>query len=391
MSKRRRQAEALEVPGLSEDAAERKRVLNVLAQRRYRKRKREHLAALEKEAEEKKDSRNLPGQLDSERQAGDSPSSSPVDLSQLSIPCAIPDGYECILPPTSHGDGSQVQEPLLDSLSNSTPSDPDTSLFDQSNFLDLISDDALLGLGLPATPSLDSLFDAQSSANASALTWQFLSNSANLREEQNSDLPSSLQSHQTSTFTFPDDRIIDVPTLTLLKAVLTIATRLSVTEQLWDFSSVSPFFTGPALSQSASASPSSGSNSPANLPATLAALPANFRPTPTQRLIPHHPLLDLLPWPKVRDKLIQVFSLPPHLRPAPAADPMGLVTLVYDIEDPTEGLRVSGSDPFMVDMWEVGQLVFQRWWWAFDGTIVEKSNRLRSRRGQRGLVLGTVD
>src|SRR2546421_7093658 len=44
---RRRKAPDLPVPARDDDAAERKRVLNVLAQRRYRKRKREHLQELE--------------------------------------------------------------------------------------------------------------------------------------------------------------------------------------------------------------------------------------------------------------------------------------------------------------------------------------------------------
>ena len=43
----RRNAPELQVPTRKEDPTERKRILNVLAQRRYRKHKREHLAALE--------------------------------------------------------------------------------------------------------------------------------------------------------------------------------------------------------------------------------------------------------------------------------------------------------------------------------------------------------
>src|SRR4051812_40065786 len=43
----RRKVPDLPIPGRDDDVAERKRVLNVLAQRRYRKRKREHLQELE--------------------------------------------------------------------------------------------------------------------------------------------------------------------------------------------------------------------------------------------------------------------------------------------------------------------------------------------------------
>ncbi|EER29159.1 hypothetical protein CPC735_068410 [Coccidioides posadasii C735 delta SOWgp] len=373
-TKRRRQATELEVPDHSEDAAERKRVLNVLAQRRYRKRKRERLAALEKELEKSKGRCSPTDPPAPKRGENESSSNSPVAFSQSSASSTTTDDVEGIFPLTPPQSHTLSRDTFTSVLPNAALSDvTGSSLLSQPDFLDSTFE-SLLDLEPQAMPpGLDSF--PPELLDSPALAWQFLSNPANLEDGRNPDLSSSLQSHQTSTFTFPDDRTIDVPTLTLLKAVLTIATRLDITQSLWDISGISPFFTGPGNDDSSS---------------SLAHLPVNFRPTPTQRLIPHHPMLDLLPWPTVRDKLIQVFSLPPHLRPAPAADPMGLVTLVYDIEDPTEGIRVSGSDPFLADKWEIGQIVFQRWWWAFEGSIVETSNRLRKQRGQQGLVLGTV-
>ncbi|KAH8424238.1 bZIP transcription factor [Aspergillus melleus] len=46
----KRKAKQLVVPDIAEDAAERKRVLNILAQRRYRQRRKDHLTALESRA-----------------------------------------------------------------------------------------------------------------------------------------------------------------------------------------------------------------------------------------------------------------------------------------------------------------------------------------------------
>lgn len=69
---------------------------------------------------------------------------------------------------------------------------------------------------------------------------------------------------------------------------------------------------------------------------------------------------------------------------------MALVNFIYDMEDPSEGVRVRGQDPFEPGDWEVGQVVFEKWWWAFDGKVVERSNLLRRERGERGLVLGVV-
>jgi hypothetical protein len=93
-------------------------------------------------------------------------------------------------------------------------------------------------------------------------------------------------------------------------------------------------------------------------------------------------MLDILPFPTLRTKLIVVFSLPPALRPPKARDDMALVQLAYDIDDDAEGLRIVGEGMSLrEDEWEVGMKVFENWWWAFDREIVESSNRIRERRG----------
>ena len=214
------------------------------------------------------------------------------------------------------------------------------------------------------------------------------------------DLSSTLQLNESSTFSFPDDHYLEVPSLTLLRAMLTVARRLNLTSYIWDPNGMSPFYTGPGGSEvfngtktaqaAQSGFPTSSLQSP-GLSIAEEDFPPHLWPTQTQRLVPHHALLDLFPWPTTRDKLIQVFSVPAELRPPAAADPMGLIGLVYDVENEAGGMRVNGADPFAPEMWEVGQHVFERWWWAFETSIVEQSNYLRRERGQQGLVLGTVD
>jgi hypothetical protein len=193
------------------------------------------------------------------------------------------------------------------------------------------------------------------------------------------DLSSSLQDRQTSTFSFPDDYLLTVLELDLLRACLSIAQRLGCEQLIWNLDSISPFFGAEAPSQSSSASQSPTSH--------CSNLPVNLIPTRTQRYLPHHPILDLLPWPTARDKLIQVFTQPLELRPPAAADPMSLVQLVYDMEDSAEGIRIWGSDPFDGDSWEVGQVFFERWWWALESGIVNKSNEWRAARGAMRLRL----
>ncbi|OAL72816.1 hypothetical protein A7D00_2589 [Trichophyton violaceum] len=353
----KRKADDIVVPDLAADAAERKRVLNVLAQRRYRQRKREQLAELEAKARQTQP--RIPESSEKVTSPGSESSTGRVSVNlsetigeQAPTPPELDLELDCDAPPT-FGNGP---------LSFSSSLDGQAQILGES-LLDLTTD-------LQLSPT------AQTSPSLSMLSLQFL---ANYPQEDTQPLSSALQSFQTSNFTFPDDKILEVPPLTLLRAMLTIAARLNLTEYIWNLAGISPFYTGPT---------GLGTNVAQHL--DLAGIPRNFHPTPTQRLVPHHAILDLLPWPSARDKLIQVFSLPVQFRPPAAADPMGLMGLVYDIEDAGEGLRVTGPDPFSPEMWEVGQLVFQRWWWAFEGSIVERSDRLRNERGKQGLILGAV-
>ncbi|OAX79001.1 hypothetical protein ACJ72_06686 [Emergomyces africanus] len=375
--RQRRKVKDPEVPDISDDAAERKRVLNVLAQRRYRKRKREHIAELEARS----------------------------GFNILPPPSEEAENCTANVPPASPGTIHRVQEALLDTLNGVDSSNAGLNFFSESEIPDFVpelmlydsssssSSSSVVPISYP--PSFEALFSvAPSSPELEAFSYQFLQTPISEQNLAPNDLSATLQSHQTTTFTFPDDHILEIPTLSLLRAILTIADRLQLTHVIWSMDAVSPFYTGPSglkspssssLSPSPSPSPSFSSSSSAT--ASLENLPAHLQPTPTQRLIPHHPILDLLPWPVTRDKLIQVFSMPAELRPASASHPMAMMNLVYDIEDPAEGVRVTGGDPFLPDVWEVGQIVFERWWWAFETRVIEMSNHWRRSRGQQGLVI----
>lgn len=208
------------------------------------------------------------------------------------------------------------------------------------------------------------------------------------------DISSELQTSEAATFTFPDDRLLEVPSLVLLRAALQVAQRLNIADLIWDLGANSPFYQGHAFLDSATSSPSSHAPSlqtpslTINTDSSSAVLPAHLRPTATQILIPHHPILDLLPWPSTRDKLIRIFKLPPHLRPKSAQGPMGLVQLVQDMEDDSgEGVRPDSCDPFHACGWEIGQLMFEKWWWAFETEVVVRSNQARKKRGKNALTM----
>ncbi|KAF9772913.1 hypothetical protein IL306_009337, partial [Fusarium sp. DS 682] len=186
---------------------------------------------------------------------------------------------------------------------------------------------------------------------------------------------SSLSSSPSSSEgqTFPDSYHIPLLQHTLLKAVMRIADRLNLKPDLWDLAGNSAFNTGTAT------------------PASQ--LPPSWQPTPSQVAIPHHPVLDLLPWPGVRERAIFILSLPDELRPPRAQGALAIVNFAYDVEDTAEGVRIYGDDPYDPCNWELGQVMFERWWFLFDNSIISTSNRWRRARGAPPLLLknGSAD
>lgn len=320
----KRKAFELPLPGKGEDAAERKRVLNVLAQRRYRQRRREHLKTLEAQAEQRKPSEG------SQPEAEESiPEEMTVDEQ---IPTFNTFGPATMLQPADF-QGQQFDDPF--------------SMFD-SHF------------GNP-TPDwnmqLPSISNSPISSPGPSLT--------------------SLSTPDSTMYSFPDEAHLGIVELNLLRGAMTIAKRLNVDDMIWSLDSVSPFTARSMVF------------------ADFQHLPMNLRPTAIQKSQPHHPVIDLLPWPGVRDKLILVFSQPPEIRPKIASSATAMVEFVYDLEDSAEGCRIWGDDPCSDQSWEVGEKVFKNWWWAFDGDVIRRSNVLRQQRGARllgmqGSVLGEV-
>lgn len=83
------------------------------------------------------------------------------------------------------------------------------------------------------------------------------------------------------TFPLTPDVNIEVPMLATLRAFMTTASLLNIVSNIFD-----PF----ALHTSP--------------PTPHPSLPPNLHPVRAQILIPHHPALDIVPWPSVREKLI---------------------------------------------------------------------------------------
>jgi hypothetical protein len=162
---------------------------------------------------------------------------------------------------------------------------------------------------------------------------------------------------------FADDYAFDIPLMKCMTAGLELANMLGCLESIFDPTAF-------------------GTLAPVSNPA----VPAWLQPTTVQQTIPHHPFIDILPWPSVRTKLILALAQPAHLRPPAARDTNPMITLMADTDDIVDGCRVNG-DGFNADDWEVGQAFFSNWWWALDPKIVNSTNQKRVQRGASRLQL----
>lgn len=178
--------------------------------------------------------------------------------------------------------------------------------------------------------------------------------------------------------------------MSMVQAFMSIATALNICDNLWDPSYMHVM-------------PSSLSLHPS--------LPENLRPVSVQLVIPHHPALDLLPWPTMREKLICMLAMPSKLRPpvareedddgrwpclnafgnsTSAGQSKAITQLVQDLDDFQDGggIRVHGNSvawgqgsEFVEEAWEVGESFYRKWWFCLDEKIVAQSNRRRKERG----------
>ncbi|KAH8172814.1 hypothetical protein LIA77_07069 [Sarocladium implicatum] len=352
----------LDVPDIDDDAAERKRVLNVLAQRRYREKKR--LARL-KERKQK-----APSNTTEKPSTSSSTLPEAHMLDEITQAPLLPDQHTMAdttapLPPNVFADLDNVEEII--------PASEDISTWD-------------MGFDPSALPSffanMESLpgFDI----DTAALSWPSTTASSTdgpISSSFFTDLPTTTTTtpssstsvsspSSSSSSSFVDNYLLPVHELTLLKALLRIATRLNCHHKIWSLDAPSPFI--------------------ANTAPPAHTLPAIWRPTTAQLTIPHHPLIDLIPWPSVRDRLLAVMTLPPEERPESTGGEMWFHNFVYDLEDNAEGVRIYGGDPYDAGSWEVGQTLFERWWFVFDRRVVDKSNEWRRLRGAPALTPAAI-
>ncbi|EXJ65739.1 uncharacterized protein A1O5_11267 [Cladophialophora psammophila CBS 110553] len=371
----KRKAAPLAIPQPGENAAERKRVLNVLAQRRYRQRRKEHIKKLESQAADVNGDANV--------FYGQSP---PLTTSLSVAPCAngaqteagSEPWHSSFQQPDISFDDSTCEYPIKTAGETASfPALPDAFAgYDAYSFTSIAADDEALwdtSILLPSLPSTP-LSPSKHTSSSESETWSLAPFPAATGSPGTGQTTPQAQSifEQEMTYAFPDEAHLEMIELTLLRGCMSIARRMKVEDIIWSLTSTSPFAdSSTALAQ-------------------FDHLPSNLQPTLTQMTIPHHPVIDLLPWPSARDRMIKVLSQPPKFRPPGAASPMVLLDFVYDLEDSAEGVRISGSDPFSEMNWEVGEKVFKSWWWILDRDIIKRSNELRASRGAPMLGSGRI-
>ncbi|KAI0099096.1 hypothetical protein GGR51DRAFT_536695 [Nemania sp. FL0031] len=111
----------------------------------------------------------------------------------------------------------------------------------------------------------------------------------------------------------------------------------------------------------------------------LSQLPAGLRPTDLQRETPHHPWIDLIPVPAMRDNIFR-----------PGLDSFDEEQLCRDmrggIPGQNPGVLVWG-DPWDPDSWEVSEEFVKSWGWVVANCrdLLRSTNRWRMQRGERPL------
>jgi hypothetical protein len=345
------------LPALEENSQERKRVLNVLAQRRYRQRRKEHVRKLESEA---KTSNHVseptePPLANSNSSHEDIPfHDTPLDGSDVIDDATAAINYSDLAQSTTSAPG------MVDSSINCAIS-VNHIAWDTSILLPSLSESLLS----PPDSSPSTLDDE----------WLRAQVATQISVAQDVQPYPSPPVDQDLQYTFPDEIYLEMSELTLLRGCMAIARRLQLQDLVWSLTSLSPF------------------SDASTTFADVSHLPINLQPTLLQLTMPHHPIIDILPWPVVRDRLIKILAQPLEARPPGASSPMALLEFVYDIEDGAEGIRISGDDPYCERNWEVGEKVFRTWWWMFDRDIISRSNELRKARGAPvlgGSIIGEV-
>lgn len=81
-------------------------------------------------------------------------------------------------------------------------------------------------------------------------------------------------------------------------------------------------------------------------------LPPTFIPTLQQQIVPHKPYVDMLPWPSMRDRILNSLQA--------INDQEFILDMVFG------DVKVWGSTPWDAMGWEIGPEFAKKWWFLID-------------------------
>ncbi|KAK9326617.1 hypothetical protein V1520DRAFT_125609 [Lipomyces starkeyi] len=109
---------------------------------------------------------------------------------------------------------------------------------------------------------------------------------------------------------------------------------------------------------------------------SLFIIPYSLKPTQQQQLIPHGPLIDLLPFPTLRDNILCTLYL------------VDMEELYLDIC--SEGLVIWGRTPWDPASWEFSDGFAKKWWFLLDDESLRSTNFWRAQRGEEQLQVLSI-
>jgi hypothetical protein len=104
--------------------------------------------------------------------------------------------------------------------------------------------------------------------------------------------------------------------------------------------------------------------------------PSSLAPTVLQQTIAHNPFIDVLPFPSVRNAILNAIHI------------IDAEQLCQDLL--FGGLKVWGGSPWDPTGWEIGEEIVDKWWFLLDKDIIQTTNFWRFQRAEKALKLPEV-
>jgi hypothetical protein len=119
-----------------------------------------------------------------------------------------------------------------------------------------------------------------------------------------------------------------------------------------------------------------GQSSGFNICASKSALPPSLVPTSQQQVVPHKAYVDMLPWPSMRDRVLNSLSA---------------INELEFVQDMSMGqIKVWGSMPWDPMAWELSPEFVRKWWFLVDEGMLRASNFWRGQRGEAALTITSI-